>query len=417
MNAFDKSALPILKCLLLATLTAASLLSCQQTSQPLNPSISDVGAVTGDKGTPLEASPPNNTQGLQIQPQLLYEGLDHPWGMAWLPDGSLLITERPGRLKHLSADDKNITSVAGVPPVFASGQGGLLDITLHPRFAENQWVYFTYADGDRSSNRTKVARAKFDGKTMANWSIIFEVSDLKSGSQHFGSRLAWLPDETLLISIGDGGNPPLHFKGALIRKQAQNLGTHFGKIIRIKDDGSIPADNPFVNQAGALPEIWSYGHRNIQGLTVDPATGEVWATEHGSRGGDELNRLEKGKNYGWPLVSFSQEYTSPRQVAPVSTRPGFQDPKVVWTPSIAPSGLAVYQGDRIPAWKGNILAGALVNEAVFRYEVDTKGNVRQAETIQLGQRVRDVRQGPDGFLYVLTDHSAGRLIRLQPKTD
>ncbi len=350
-------------------------------------------------------------------------GLDHPWGMAWLPNGDILITERPGRLRIVRdgiLDPKAIAGVADVSTVsaqqlFASQQGGLLDIALHPRFAENRFVYFTYSHGTQQANRTRVARAVFDGEKLQDWQVIFEVGQAKPGGQHFGSRLTWLPDETLLISIGDGGNPPVQLEGDLIRKQAQNRASHLGKVIRINDDGTVPPDNPFVNDPGAAPEVWSYGHRNIQGMGYDPITQQVWATEHGSKGGDELNVIEAGKNYGWPVVSASKEYGSGQPVAPVTSRADVVDPLTVWTPSIAPSGLTIYNGDRHPDWQGTIFAGALVEKSIRHLRVDGDNKVISESIIPIGQRVRDVRQGPDGSVYVLTDDNNGQLLRLEPE--
>jgi glucose/arabinose dehydrogenase len=351
----------------------------------------------------------------------LVSGLEHPWGMAWLPNGDILITERPGRLRIVRSGQLDPNPIPGIPEVsaasaqqvFASRQGGLLDIALHPRFAETLWVYFSYAHGTQNANRTRVARARFKGSLLADWEVIFEVKQAKEGGQHFGSRLIWLPDETLLISIGDGGNPPVKLEGDLIRNQAQNRSSHLGKILRIRDDGSIPPDNPFL-KTEAEPEIWSYGHRNIQGMVFDPMQQKVWATEHGSRGGDELNWIQPGANYGWPLVSFSLEYTTQNPVAPKTTDPSMVDPKRVWSPSIAPSGLAVYTGDRFPQWQNNLFAGGLVSQDLRRIQVDDNGNVVAESIIKIGQRVRDIRQGPDGYLYLLTDHPNGQLIRVEP---
>ncbi|MDY7014860.1 MAG: PQQ-dependent sugar dehydrogenase, partial [Cyanobacteriota bacterium] len=292
-------------------------------------------------------------------------------------------------------------------------QGGLMDIALHPRFEENRLVYFTYSHGTSSANRTRIARATFDGRALSDWQVIFEVSQTKPRGQHFGSRLAWLPDGTLLASIGDGGNPPVQLEGEFIRQQAQNLGSHIGKVIRINDDGSIPSDNPFVNDAEAAPEVWSYGHRNIQGLAFDPIANRVWATEHGARGGDEVNLVEVGENYGWPVATHSREYSG-GLISPETSLPGMVDPKTIWTPSIAPSGLAVYTGAAFPEWQGNLFAGGLVSQDIRRIELDGSGNVTNEESISIGQRVRDVRQGPDGLLYVLTDERNGQLIRLEP---
>lgn len=358
-----------------------------------------------------------------VEPVTVVEGLNHPWGVAWLPNGDVLITERSGQLRRVKHGQLQEAAIAGVPAVLASGQGGLLDVAVHPEFEQKPWVYFSYSAGDQSSNRTQVARAQFDGQALSDWQVIFRVSRDKTGTQHFGSRLAWLPDGTLLVSIGDGGNPPVSLDGDVIRKQAQNLSNALGSVVRIQDDGSLPPDNPFVraepsanpdgSQSNAIPELWSYGHRNIQGLAVDPQTAEVWATEHGARGGDELNRLNPGENYGWPEVSYSKEYTAPRFVAPLKTRADVPDPWVEWTPSIAPSGLAVYRGDRYPGWQGNLFAGALVNREVRRLVVQD-GQATEVEAIALGQRVRDIKQGPDGWLYVLTDDANGRLVRLEP---
>ena len=342
------------------------------------------------------------------------EGLERPWGMAWLPDGSILITERPGRLRIVRNGELDLESVAGVPQVFAVNHGGLMDVSLHPDFEENQLVYFTYSDGTNQANHTKVARAVFDGTSLQNWEDVFEVSPLKPSGQHFGSRITWLPDNTMLVAIGDGGNPPIRLNGENIRNQAQNLNSHLGSVVRLNDDGSIPQDNPFVGDANANDAIWSYGHRNIQGMTIDPTTNRVWSHEHGSRGGDELNLMQAGENYGWPEVSYSDEYTG-GQVAEVSSRPDVPEPKLIWTPSIAPSGLAFYSSDRYSDWQGDLFAGGLVSRDVRRIDLDGEGNILGEESISIGQRVRDVRQSPDGMLYVLTDEQNGALISVEPE--
>ncbi len=352
-------------------------------------------------------------QASDLQPTILAEFLEHPWGMAWLPNGTIMITERPGRVRLIRAGVLDPTPVPGVPAVFAAGQGGLLDVSVHPQFAENQWVYFTHAQGTSGANQTRVSRARFDGNMLSDWTVIFEVNRTKQGGQHFGSRITWLPDNTMLVSIGDGGNPPIRLEGELIRHQAQKLDSHLGKVIRLNDDGSIPADNPFVDTPEADPAVWSYGHRNIQGLMVDPVTGQAWATEHGSRGGDELNRVDPGENYGWPVVTHSREYTG-GEISSEQSRPGMVDPLIVWTPAIAPSGLLVYQGDRFPQWQGDLFAGGLVSQDVRHIELSDAGTVVNETPIPIGQRVRDVRQGPDGLIYILTDEPNGRLIRLEP---
>ncbi|GBO53570.1 PQQ-dependent oxidoreductase, gdhB family [Pseudanabaena sp. lw0831] len=338
--------------------------------------------------------------------------LENPWGMAWLPDGAILITERIGRVKILRNGSLEQIAIAKIPKLFVSGQAGLMDISLHPRFAQNRLVYLTFSTGNFQSNHTSILRVKFDGKALVEPQVIFEVTPSKSGNQHFGSRIVWLPDNTMLIAIGDGGNPPLQLNGELMRKQAQKLNSQLGKVLRLKDDGSIPSDNPFVKTAGANPAIWSYGHRNIQGLFADPTSKQVWSTEHGSRGGDELNLIEAGKNYGWPVVTFSQEYTGGKISKEVS-RLNMVDPKLVWTPAIAPSGLLLYRGNIFRDWQGNLFAGGLVSKSVVRIKIEGNKTIVQ-ETIPVGQRVRDVRQGKDGFIYILTDEQAGQLIRLEP---
>lgn len=354
----------------------------------------------------------NNSQTNQWQKVTVIEGLEHPWSMVWLPNREILITERPGRLRVVREGKLEPKAIAGVPEVFAVGQGGLLDVAIHPQFAQNRWIYLTYAHGDQEANRTRVARAVYDGASLRDVRVIFEVSQAKTGSQHFGSRLLWLPDGTLLVAIGDGGNPPLQLAGDLIRKQAQNRQSHLGKIIRINDDGSLPKDNPFAGS-----KIWSYGHRNIQGISFDPMTKRVWATEHGAKGGNELNLIEKGKNYGWPVVSASQEYGTNTPVSSEESRLGLIDPKTIWTPAIAPSGLVFYTGNRFPNWQGNLFAGGLVSRDIRRLEVDKSGEIINQEAIPIGQRVRDVRQSPEGFLYLLTDEGNGQLIRLEPPSN
>lgn len=390
-------------------------IGCTTQVQSEPPTATQTEAVVTEATAPTtaQAETPPNTSNPDFQTVTVLENLEHPWGLAWLPDGSMLITERPGRLRLVQDGILDPTPIPGVPDVFAQSQGGLLDIAVHPRFEENRLVYFTYAHGEISANRTRIARATFDGSALSNWQVIFEVSQIKPRGQHFGSRLVWLPDGTLLASIGDGGNPPIELEGELIRQKAQNLASHFGKVIRINDDGSIPSDNPFVNDAEAAPEVWSYGHRNIQGLAFDPTTNQVWATEHGSRGGDEVNRVEAGENYGWPVATHSREYSG-GLISPETSLPGMVDPQVIWTPSIAPSGLAVYTGAIFPEWQGDLFAGGLVSQDIRHIEVDESGNVVNEASISIGQRVRDIRQGPDGLLYVLTDEANGQLIRLEP---
>jgi glucose/arabinose dehydrogenase len=344
--------------------------------------------------------------------EVVVSGLSHPWAIAWLPDGSALVTELEGRLRLIRDGKLDPRPLSGLPPVLALGQGGLLDVSLHPDFADNRLVYLTFATGTSSANRTALARGRLEGHALGDTEIIFQNADPKSGGQHFGSRIVWLPDKSLLMSIGDGGNPPTSFDGENIRDQAQNPGTHFGAVLRLNDDGTPHSGNPFASRPGARPEIWSIGHRNIQGMTRDPTSGRVWANEHGSRGGDELNVIEGGENYGWPEVTYSNEYWGPR-ISAETSRPGIVDPKLVWTPSKAPSGLTFYTGDIYPRWKGNLFSGALKFMHIRRIVLDGTRVVGE-EKLTIGQRVRDVRQGPDGYLYVLTDQADGALLRILP---
>jgi glucose/arabinose dehydrogenase len=347
--------------------------------------------------------------------EILVSGLEHPWGMAWLPDGSMLITERPGRLRVVKGNDLEPDPIRGLPPVYVSGQGGLLDVTIDPDFSENARIYLSYAHGDFTANRLRVARGVLRAGALTEVRMIYETPQTKLGTQHFGSRFLWLPDKTLLMSVGDGGNPPLRLAGGWIREQAQNLESRLGKILRIAPDGSVPQDNPFAGDKSADPLIWSYGHRNIQGLARDPDSNRVWASEHGALGGDELNLIRKGGNYGWPLVTYSREYFG-GTISDQRTRPEMTDPYLVWQVAIAPSGLAYYTADRFPEWRGNLFVGGLISQDVRRIVFSKDGSVSGEEAIRIGARVRDVRQGPDGFLYVLTDESAGRLIRIRPET-
>jgi aldose sugar dehydrogenase len=340
------------------------------------------------------------------------DGIRHPWGMTWLPDGRLLVTAKAGTLHVLNKDRFDEVPVEGLPRVFGAGQGGLLDIVLHPK--DQSRVYMTLSAGTEQENRTILVRGRFDGRRVTDVETLFRVQPGKSGGQHFGSRLLWLPDGTLLMSIGDGGNPPQQIGGMLAREQAQNLESHLGSVLRLTEDGKPAPDNPFVEKEGARPEIWSYGHRNIQGLARDPDSGRIWANEHGPLGGDELNLLEAGQNYGWPLVTLGRDYKTKEEIG-TDAMEGMVDPRVVWTPAHAPSGLAFYTGDRFADWRGSLFSGGLRSEDVRRIALDSDGTVTGQERLSIESRVRDVRQGPDGFLYVLTDEENGRLLRIEPE--
>jgi aldose sugar dehydrogenase len=343
-------------------------------------------------------------------------GLEHPWGMAFLPNGDLLITERPGRMRIVREGKLMDDPIENVPEVFASGQGGLLDVSLHPDFSENRWIYFTYAAGNVDANRTTLGRARLEGSRLEDVQVLFAAEPAKPRTQHFGSRIAWLPDGTMLVSIGDGGNPPNEIDGTLARDHGQRLDSHVASIIRLNDDGSVPEDNPFVGKPDAKPEIFSYGHRNIQGLAVDYGSGNIWATEHGPLGGDELNLIRPGANYGWPLATHGADYRSGERFTPDRSRPGMASPKAVWTPAVAPSGLEVYTGNAFPDWRGNLFSGGLRGQDVRRIVLDGE-KVAAQESIPLAARVRAVKQGPDGLLYVITDSDQGSLMRIEPSAN
>ncbi|MFO7654217.1 MAG: PQQ-dependent sugar dehydrogenase [Candidatus Krumholzibacteriia bacterium] len=341
------------------------------------------------------------------------DGLVHPWGMAFLPGGDILVTERPGRLRLVRDGQLIAHEIEGVPDVMARNQGGLLDVSLHPDFAENRRVYLTYASGTDDRNRTTLARGVLEDDRLRDVEVLFQARPDKSEGQHFGSRIVWLPDGTLLMSVGDGGNPPLEIDGVLAREHAQRLDGHLGKIVRLADDGSVPEDNPFVGRGDARPEIFSYGHRNIQGMAHDREHERIWATEHGPLGGDELNLVEKGANHGWPLATHGADYRTGERFTPHRTIDGANPPRAVWTPAVAPSGLMVYTGDRFPQWRGDLFSGGLVGREVRRIMLDGD-RVTGQETLPLGRRVRCVTQGPDGDIYVLTDEKDGELLRIEP---
>ncbi|WP_244408592.1 PQQ-dependent sugar dehydrogenase [Roseomonas fluvialis] len=362
------------------------------------------------RATPYVAPPrPAVVSGVRVE--MLLDGLAHPWAVAELPDGALIVTERLGRARVLRGGTSS--EVSGLPTVLTGGQAGLLDIAIHPRFAANQWIYLTLASGDASANRTVLLRARLDGTRLVEARIVFTVSESKSGLQHFGSRLAWLPDGTLLMSIGDGGNPPVSLRGAPIREQAQNMASHLGKLLRLDEDGRPPADNPLVSAPGAAAEIWALGLRNVQGLAWDAVRGTVWCSDHGALGGDELNLVRGGANHGWPRVTHSREYSG-REISSERRRNGVVDPALVWTETIAPSGLAVCSGRAFTSWRGDILAGGLVSGDIRRVTADAAGRVTGEHRIPVRARVRDVREAQDGALLVLTDEPRGRLLRLLP---
>jgi len=334
-------------------------------------------------------------------------GLDHPWSVAFLPDGRMLITERPGRLRIVTKDGKlDPRPVEGLPAnVVEHGQGGLLDVALHPKFAENAWVYLSYAARDGTGVGTEVARGKLAGNRLTELQTLFRMQPKSGGGRHFGSRLVFDRDGYLFITLGDRGE----------QDRAQRLDDHAGKIVRLHDDGRVPADNPFAQRAGGKPEIWSLGNRNVQGAALHPRTGALWAHEHGPQGGDEVNVIRAGINYGWPVITYGANYGTGTRIGEGTTKPGMAQPVHYWVPSIAPSGMAFYDGDRFPRWKGDLFVGALRDQMLVRLRLDGEKVLREERMLKgsLG-RIRDVRAGPDGLIYLLTDESDGKLIRLEP---
>ena len=338
------------------------------------------------------------------------EGISHPWGMAWLPDGRLLVTGRSGELFMLNGKKFEKIPMEGMPAVFNVGQGGLFDISVHPADKRNPRIYMTLATGDANANRTILVQGIFDGKRVHSIKTLFRVQPDKSGGQHFSGRLLWMADNSLLLSVGDGGNAPQRIGDRLAREQAQNLATHQGSIVHLTEEGKPAPGNVLASTPGALPDIWSYGHRNIQGMTRDPM-GRVWATEHGPKGGDELNLVERGQNYGWPLQSYGVDYRTSEPIGQKVVAAMVQ-PKVAWVPSPAPSGLMYYTGTVFPQWRGSLLSGGLAAKDIRRIALDKNGNVTGQERLDIGYRVRDVRQGPDGHVYLITDEENGKLMRL-----
>lgn len=334
----------------------------------------------------------------------LARGLEQPWGFVFLPDGRILITERPGRLRVFADGKLEPAPLAGVPKVLAAGQAGLLDICLHPVFEPNRVLYLAYIAGTERRSMTSLARAELGPDGLTNVHTIFEAKPGTSGTLNLGSRIVFDREGLMYASVGD------RFQ----MKRAQDLSDYAGKIVRLKDDGSVPADNPFVHKAGARPEIFSWGHRNPQGLAMHPETGRIWEVEHGPKGGDELNILKAGANYGWPLATHGVNYDGSK-ITDHASLPGMEDPLRWWVPSISPCGLAFYTGDKFPGWKGSIFTGALSNKALFRIEVN--GEKYTGEERLLVDRlpyIRDIRQGPDGFLYLVTESNDGGLYRLEP---
>ena len=355
------------------------------------------------------ASTPLSAQTVTSQKQtfrtvVVTDSLEHPWSMAFLPDGRMLVTERPGRLRVIVDGRLQAQPISGVPRVLAKGQGGLLDVIVHPDFAKNGWIYLSFAAPRRRGAHTAVARARLDDNRLVDVRMIFKANNLARGGVHFGSRLVFGADGKLYVTVGERGDSD----------KAQELNSHNGTTVRLNDDGTVPDDNPFRNSAGALPEIYSYGHRNPQGMVRHPVSGAIWLHEHGPQGGDEINIVSAGVNYGWPVITYGRSYAG-FSIGEGVAKPGLAQPLLHWTPSIAPSGMAFYTGDKFPGWRSNLFVGSLKFRHLVRVELDGERVVSQERLLEgTFGRVRDVRQGPDGLLYILTDEDAGAVIRLEP---
>ena len=349
---------------------------------------------------------PSDAGNLNVE--TIARGLDHPWALAFLPDGKMLVTERPGRLRIVARDGSISPPVSGVPQVRASGQGGLHDVVLDRNFASNRTIYLCYAEPASGGGRTAMARARFtDGEAarLDDVKVIFRQEGPLSSGNHYGCRIVQGRDGNLWLTMGD------HFT---YRDQAQNLANHLGKIVRVTPDGAVPRDNPFVGRNDAKPEIWSYGHRNSQGAALHPQTGKLWEHEHGPRGGDEVNIPLAGKNYGWPVIGYGVDYSGAK-IHEATAKAGMEQPVKYWVPSIAPSGMAFYTGDVFPRWKGNLFVGALAEQLLVRLELDGEKVTKEERLLgNLNARIRDVRQGPDGAIWLATDSSDGRIIRVTP---
>ena len=348
------------------------------------------------------------TEKADLVVETVASGLENPWGLAFLPDGRMLVTEKEGRLRIVGADGAKSPALSGVPRVSARGQGGLLDVALDPSFASNRVLYLSYAETRAGGGSgTSVARARLNtaGTGLEGPQVIFRQEPAHTGGNHYGSRFVFDRTGNLFVTVGDRYE---------LRGEAQNPTNHIGKMIRIKPEGGAPDDSPLVGDAAKRPEIWSLGHRNVQGAALHPDTGELWTAEHGARGGDEINVVRKGKNYGWPVITYGVDYSGAR-IGEGTAKPGLEQPAFYWDPSIAPSGMAFYTGDKFPGWRGSVLVGALAGSLVARLELDGDKVVREERILEsLSERIRDVRQGPDGLVYLLTDADRGRILRLKP---
>ncbi|MFD2514756.1 PQQ-dependent sugar dehydrogenase [Pontibacter locisalis] len=354
-------------------------------------------------GTACAQKPTVKTDAGPIKVETLAKGLVHPWGMAFLPDGRMLVTERTGNLRILNKNNELSAPLQGVPEVFDKGQGGLLDVALDPNFRQNNLVYLSFAEpGDNNTASTAVGRGKLEGDMIKDFEVIFSQKPKVEGPNHFGGRIVFTPEGHLLLTLGE------RFKF----DPAQNLSNHLGTIVRVNPDGSVPKDNPFVGKENAEDEIWSYGHRNIESAAIDPNTNLLWVAEMGPMGGDELNQPAAGRNYGWPVVSWGDNYDGSNIPNP-PTHPEFADAVIHWTPTISPSGMIFYNGNMFPAWQNSTLIGGLTSTGIVRVQINGE-QAKEVERLPLATRVRDVEQAPDGSVYVLTDERNGKVLRLVP---
>lgn len=387
--------LPLLGC----AIVAGVIIGCGGGEDSMSPP-----ATQGQGEAPRSPTPGSQTGVVQVQ--TVVSGLERPWGLAFLPDGRMLVTERPGRLRLVGPQGGLSGPLAGVPAVAARGQGGLLDVALDPQFSDNGLVYLCYAEPDENGAAgTAVARGRFAETRLDNVQVIYRQQPKVNGASHFGCRLVFAPNGTLFVTLGDRFD---------YRDQAQHLSGALGKIVRINPDGSVPPDNPFAGRPDARQEIWSFGHRNVQAAAIQPGTSQLWTVEHGARGGDELNHPEAGKNYGWPVITYGLDYNL-QPIGEGTSKAGMEQPVYYWDPVIAPSGMAFYTGDRYPGWTDTVLIGSLTPGLLVRLGLK-EGRVVQEERYlaELGERIRNVRQGPDGWLYLLTDNENGRILRLLP---
>jgi len=403
-----------LRPLALAALVLSACGPAETTQARPNPPVQTAAPNAPDQkpAFPQQTRAPEEKLGVAYQVQTLASGLEHPWGLAFLPDGAKLVTERAGRLRILSADGKLSPAVAGLPAVYAEGQGGLFDVALDPDYAHNGLVYWTYAEPREGGNGTTAARGKLvlgAAPRLENVQVIWRQLPTMDSALHFGGRLAFARDGSLFITTGERSILPG-------RMQAQKLDAALGKVIRIRPDGAIPADNPYVGDPQAKPEIWSKGHRNLQGATINPWTGALWTVEHGAKGGDEINIPQPGKDYGWPTITYGEDYSGRPIGDGITQHEGMEQPIYYWDPVIAPSGLAFYDAGLFPAWKGSLFVGGLKGYLVRLTLKDDKVVGEERLLSELDSRIRDVKVGPDGALYLVTDEEDGRVLRVSPKT-